>query len=524
MSENPVVLLWYRRDLRVSDHAPLLAALERGYTPVPVFVWAPEEESPWAPGGASRRWLHAALADLDAQLRGLGSRLILRAGPTEEVFEKLVRETGAKAVYWHRGYSPSVISRDTRLKSAWKAGGLDAESFAGDCLFEPHGVKNKAGGPFKVFTPYWRHCLASFAVEPPKPAPEELPAPSKWPESESLASFGLLPEIPWDAGIVKFWDMTRAGGEARMRTFLGRAAAPSAAVANGPAKFCGSSPAECHREILTSPGRGGRGATRPTMDNYEERRDIPGIDGTSRLSPYLHFGQISAREAFAAARLAGGPGESRFLAELGWREFGRHLLFHFPKTPDAPLDAGFEEFPWAESPELLAAWRGGRTGVPIVDAGMRQLWETGWMHNRVRMVVGSFLVKNLLLDWRHGAAWFWDTLVDADLAQNTMGWQWVAGCGADAAPYFRVFNPVLQGGKFDPDGDYVRRYVPELASVPAKWIHRPWEAPPEALAAAGVVLGETYPEPVIGLALSRARALSAYARRKGGRGKVLGAS
>lgn len=482
MSEKPVALIWYRRDLRVSDHAPLLAAAERGFTPVPVFVWAPDEEALWAPGEASRRWLHAALADLDEQLRKLGSRLILRAGPTAQVFQNLLRETGAKAVYWHRRYEPAVIARDSALKAAWKAAGIDAESFAGDCLFEPHAVRNKAGGPFKVFTPYWRHCLATCFVEPPRPAPAALPAPAKWPETEKLASFRLLPAIPWDAGIAKFWEMTRAGGEARIGAFFG----------------------------ISRPDAEARPA-----HHYEERRDIPGIDGTSRLSPYLHFGQISAREAFAAARLAGGPGEARFLAELGWREFGRHLLYHFPKTPTEPLDAGFEKFPWADAPELLEAWRRGRTGVPLVDAGMRQLWETGWMHNRVRMVVGSFLVKNLLLDWRHGAAWFWDTLVDADLAQNTLGWQWVAGCGADAAPYFRVFNPVLQGEKFDPDGDYVRRFVPELARVPAKWIHRPWEASPATLAAAGVVLGENYPEPVTGLALSRDRALAAYARRKG---------
>ncbi len=512
MSEKPVALIWYRRDLRVSDHAPLLAAIERGYTPVPVFVWAPGEESPWAPGGASRRWLHAALADLDDRLRQLGSRLILRAGPTAEAFQHLVRETGAKSVYWHRRYEPEVIARDTSLKAAWKASGLDVESFAGDCLFEPHTVKNKAGGPFKVFTPYWRHCLASYAVEPAKQAPGKLPAPAQWPESAPLASFGLLPEIPWDSGIAKFWEITRAGGEKRLAAFLGRAAAPSAAVANGAGEFPGPGPAESIREIITLRGHGGRGVTRSAIDDYEEHRDIPGIDGTSRLSPYLHFGQISAREAFVAARLAGGVGEARFLAELGWREFGRHLLFHFPKTPEAPLDSAFEKFPWVDAPELLEAWRRGRTGIPIIDAGMRQLWETGWMHNRVRMVAGSFLVKNLLLDWRHGAAWFMDTLVDADLAQNTMGWQWVAGCGADAAPFFRVFNPVLQGEKFDPDGDYVRRYVPELARVPMKWIHHPWDAPLHVLAASGVVLGVDYPEPVTGLALSRARALDAYAR------------
>jgi len=473
MSDKPVALVWFRRDLRASDHAPLLAALERGFVPVPVFVWAPDEEAPRAPGGASRRWLHAALQDVSATLTALGSRLIVRQGPTRETLATLIAETGAKAVYWHRVYEPAFMSRDAALKEAWRAAGLEAESFAGDCLIEPQSVKTKAGTPFKVFTPFWNHVL-TLDLPAAKPAPTALPAPAVWPGSDPVASLGLCPSIPWDTGIAAAWDMTRAGGDKRLRGFL-----------------------------------------KTTLPHYADRRDLPWDDGTSRLSPYLHFGQLSPREVRDAALKTGGPGAAKFLSEIGWREFGRHLLYHFPKTPAEPMDAGFANFPWADNPALAEAWRRGRTGVPIVDAGLRELWSTGFMHNRVRMIAGSFLVKNLLTDWRAGAAWFWDTLVDADLAQNTLGWQWIGGCGADAAPYFRVFNPVLQGGKFDADGDYVKRYVPELAGLPAKWIHRPWEAPEEVLARAGVSLGETYPEPVVGLALSRVRALDAYQRRRG---------
>ena len=473
MTEKPVALIWFRRDLRTSDHAPLLAAIGRGFVPVPVFVWAPEEEAPWRPGGATKRWLHDALEDLDARLQEAGSRLVIRMGATADVFADLIRETGASAVFWHRVYEPAFMERDAALKKTWTAAGLEAESFAGDCLLEPQAVKNKAGNPFKVFTPFWNHCL-TLEIPAAKPAPETIPAPAHWPKSETVASLGLKPAIPWDAGIAKAWDMTRAGGEKRLRDFL-----------------------------------------RTTLSHYKERRDIPSVDGTSRLSPYLHFGQLSPREVRDAASKAGGLGAAKFMAEVGWREFGRHLLFHFPHTTEKPMDAAFENFPWADAPELAEAWRRGRTGIPIVDAGLRELWETGVMHNRVRMIAGSLLVKNLLIDWRTGAAWFWDTLVDADLAQNTMGWQWIAGCGADAAPYFRVFNPVLQGEKFDPDGEYVKRYVPELAGVPAKWIHKVWDAPGEVLAKAGVRLGDTYPEPVVGLALSRNRALDAYKRRLG---------
>lgn len=474
--EKPIALIWYRLDLRVNDHAPLTAALERGFLPVPVFIWAPEEEAPWVPGAASRRWLQDALADFDARLRRLGSRLVLRSGPTEATLLALFQETGARAAYWQRRHEPAVVSRDARLETRLRALGFETEVFPGDCLFEPGSVLNKSGEPFRVFTPFWNRCLA-LPVAPPLPAPDSLPACPRGLRSEPLDSFSLRPSRPWDSGIAAAWDMTRAGAESRLRHFFDR-------LPDG---------------------------VRP-VDTYEARRDIPGEDGTSRLSPYLHFGQLSVREAYAAARLAGGAGEGRFLAELGWREFGRHLLAAFPFMPERPLDASFERFPWSGGADLIEAWRRGRTGVPLVDAGMRQLWETGWMHNRVRMVAGSFLVKNLLADWREGERWFWDTLVDADLAQNSLGWQWVAGCGADAAPYFRIFNPVLQGERFDPAGVFVRKFVPELSQVAPKWVHRPREVPGELFAPPA---GAAYPPPLVGLSLSRARALSAYARRNG---------
>lgn len=469
---RPVAIIRFADDLRLADHAPIRVALERGFAPLPLYVWAPESDGGWAPGGASRVWLHAALADLDATLRRLGSRLVIRRGDPVRETLAVAAESGAGAVYWHRRYTPAGIATDTALKSAARAAGLAAESFAGDCLHEPGRVLNRAGGPFRVFTPFWRRC-SELPVGEPFPEPDALPSPSRWPDSLASDALGLRPDRPWATALAAAWgDPTRAGAERRLARFVsGGEASPAA--------------------------------------RYEALRDIPAADGASGLSPYLRFGQLSVRETYAAvARLAPGASRDRFLAELGWREFGRHLLFHFPRTTDAPLDPVFEKFPWARDDALFRAWCRGRTGVPIVDAGMRELWTTGRMHNRVRMIAGSFLVKHLLLDWRLGARWFWDTLADADLAQNTLGWQWVAGCGADAAPYFRIFNPVTQGERFDAEGAYVRRHVPELAGVPAKFVHAPWTAP-ESMRPAG------YPEPIVSLGVGRLRALDAYARARG---------
>ena len=477
-------LVWFRYDLRLQDNPALAAALDHarraGGAVVPVYILDDAAEGPWAPGGAARWWLHHALAALDASLRALGSRLVIARGDSLSALRRLTAETGAGAVFWNRRYEPLVRARDEKIKKELVAQGLEAKSFGGSLLFEPHLIANKQGGPFQVFTPFWKHCLTR-PVESPIPfKTKSLLAPEAWPDSLSVADLALLPKIPWDTEFATLWRPGEAGAIKRLNRFV-------------------------------------RGA----MDGYRERRDIPGEDGTSRLSPYLRFGELSPRQVWAAVDAAcraegrdiTSGGAATFLSEVGWREFGYHLLYHFPHTPEQPLRPEFTRFPWAADPggKKLRAWQRGLTGYPIVDAGMRQLWRTGWMHNRVRMIVASFLVKHLRIPWNEGATWFWDTLVDADLASNTLGWQWTAGCGADAAPYFRIFAPVTQGQRFDANGDYVREFVPELAKLPAKWIHAPWEAPHDVLAAAGVSLGKTYPRPIVDHAAARAEALQAFA-------------
>ena len=471
-------LLWLRLDLRLADNSALDAAIERGGPIVPVFIWAPEEETPWAPGGASRWWLHQSLAALDARLREVGSLLIIRRGPTLDALADLVKETGAGAVVWNRRYEPTVIARDARVKEALRGDGLVAESFNAALVHEPWTVENKSRKPFQVFTPFWKHCLTKPDPAAPSPSPRSIAAPAKWPKALPLDELELQPKIPWADGLRAAWQPGEAGAMAGLSRFLAK-----------------------------------------SFDDYSAQRNRPDLTGTSRLSPHLHFGEISPRQIWhGLARMAQKRGlpvttwrGSQFLAEVGWREFSHHLLYHFPHTPAEPLRAEFRKFPWRKDAAWLKAWQRGRTGYPIVDAGLRELWTTGWMHNRVRMIVASFLVKDLLLSWEQGAAWFWDTLVDADLAQNTLGWQWTAGCGADAAPYFRVFNPVLQGEKFDPQGDYVRQWCPELTKLPDKWLHQPDKAPETILAAAGVELGRSYPEPIVSHTIARDVALEAFA-------------
>jgi deoxyribodipyrimidine photo-lyase len=475
----PATLVWFRQDLRLQDNPALHAALARGGAVVPLYVLDEAGEGRWPAGGATRWWLHRSLAALDAALRERGSRLILARGDAEKKLRDLVAATGATAVYWNRRYEPAAIARDTALKTALAAAGIEAKSFNAALLHEPHTIQNKQGRPFQVFTPYWRQCLTLPVNPPMKLLEKTLPAPSAWPRSLALDELELLPRIKWDGGLREAWEPGEAAAQKRLRRF----------VTQGLAR-------------------------------YDDERDRPAHDGTSRFSPHLHFGEIGPRQLWAAVRAVGkdsgvfppSKGAAVFLKEIGWREFAHHLLFHFPKTAEQPLREEFARFPWAADPggKKLRAWQRGRTGYPIVDAGMRQLWHTGWMHNRVRMVVASFLVKHLRLSWTHGAAWFWDTLVDADLPNNTLGWQWSAGCGADAAPYFRIFAPVLQGTKFDPEGDYVRRWVPELARLPAAAIHAPWEAEPAVLEKAGVRLGENYPRPIVDHGEARAAALAAF--------------
>ncbi|MCC7376810.1 MAG: deoxyribodipyrimidine photo-lyase [Verrucomicrobiales bacterium] len=481
-NESRPVLVWLRADLRLADQPAFQWAIRSGGPVIPVFIWAPEEEAPWQPGAASRWWLHHSLVALESSLRERGSRLILRRGASLDSLRALAKETGARAVVWNRRYEPAVIARDTKIKEALKTDGLEVESFNALLLCEPWTVHKKDGGPFQVFTPYWKACLELLNPGPAagSPAPAALPSPKTWPKSEPIEALGLLPKIPWDTGMAAAWKPGEAGAWAQVRRFT-------------------------ERPVLS----------------YGEDRNRPDHEGTSRLSPHLHFGEVSPGRIWQRAQEAATQGgvapavfrSWQFLAELGWREFAYHLLYHFPDTPERPLRRDFDGFPWRNNPVGLKAWQRGRTGVPLVDAGMRQLWTTGWMHNRVRMVVGSVLVKNLLISWQEGARWFWDTLVDADLASNTLGWQWVGGCGADAAPYFRIFNPVSQGQKFDPNGDYVRRWVPELARVPAEFIHGPDEAPPGVLARSGVTLGTEYPRPLVEHRAARIAALEAFAGR-----------
>ena len=485
-------IVWFRQDLRLADNPALEAACASAERVVPLFVDDPDVVGGASRiGAASRVWLHHSLRSLDASLRERGSRLVCRRGAALEVLRALAEESGASRVFWNRCYDPETVRRDIVIKKALAA--LTPRTFDALLLFEPWSVLKKDGTPYKVYTPYWRAAAARYDEEPEAQRP--LPAPTSVPGDEitrtlagagEVDALGLLPERDWHGPLIAHWAVGEAAASARLDAFAGSGEAVRAASGNA-----------------GTPGG-------PAVRDYDRARDIPAEAGTSRLSPHLHHGEISPRQVIARLRgerpLASlGEGEATFAKEVFWREFAYTLLHHFPDTVESPLDRRFEGFPWREDAAALAAWKRGRTGIPIVDAGMRELYATGWMHNRVRMIVASFLIKNLLLPWQQGEAWFRDCLVDADLASNTMGWQWTAGCGADAAPFFRVFNPVLQGERFDKAGDYVRRWVPELAALDAKRIHQPWTLPDAARAALD------YPEPLVELKASRQRALDAFA-------------
>ncbi len=463
----------------MQDNPALHAALARGAAVIPVFILDEDLASSWKIGGAARWWLHHSLAALDESLHQRGSRLVIARGDLEQELAKIVRSTGAAAVYWNRRYEPAGLAVDQRLEKQLGEEGIEVRTFNGSLLNEPAAIANKQGRPFQVFTPYWRHCLTLPVESPLAVSTKALPEPARWPRSLELNALDLLPRLDWADQFPAHWQPGEVGARKRLREFVAH-----------------------------------------PMSDYAVGRNMMADDGTSRLSPHLHFGEITPRQVWAEVKRVGAAagvfppnkGAGVYLSEIGWREFAHHLLFHFPHTPERPLREEFARFPWATDPQgvKLRAWQQGKTGYPIVDAAMRQLWAIGWMHNRARMVVASFLVKHLRLPWQAGAAWFWDTLVDADLANNTLGWQWSAGCGADAAPYFRIFAPVLQGEKFDPRGEYVRRWVPELAQLPDKYIHAPWTAPDADLAQAGVVLGRNYPRPIVEHVKARNDALAAF--------------
>jgi len=476
-------IVWFRRDLRLSDNPALNAAVRNADSVVPVYIHAPEEEAPWQIGAASKWWLHKSLVSLDASLRTQGSRLVIRQGPSLAQLMNLVQESDAKVVYWNRLYDPANVARDAKIKEELHAHGIDAESFKACVLYEPWEILRPDRSTFRVFTPFYKACVKSFDPEIPVGTPSCLKSPKRWPRGVTADDLKLMPKFDWASGIESAW----SPGEGSARTRLGQFVDVSVAT-------------------------------------YERNRDFPAVDGVSRLSPHLHFGEISPRQIWQTVQAFGIEQQaetkvSSYLRQLIWRDFAHSLLFHFPHTTTKPYNDKFRSFPWVETDaETIRAWTKGRTGIPLVDAGMRELWDTGWMHNRVRMIAASFLTKNAMIHWLEGARWFWDTLVDADLANNTLGWQWTAGCGADAAPYFRVFNPVRQGERFEADGDYIRCWVPELKRLPAAYIHEPWRASQSILNDANLSLGQDYPFPILDLKKTRQRALDTYRHFKNQQG------
>ncbi|MGB5353835.1 MAG: deoxyribodipyrimidine photo-lyase, partial [Woeseia sp.] len=465
-------IVWFRQDLRLADNPALAAAAESGAQILPVYVLDDDNAGEWAMGAASRWWLQQSLESLND---ALDNTLYVTRGKADAVIPELVKQFTASAVFWNRCYEPWRIARDTPLKKSLQDDDIEVRTFNGSLLFEPTAVAKQDGTPYKVFTPFWRKGCLEGSAQPRKlvAEPKSLKL-RKIPDRPAIDSLELLPDVQWYASIAKEWTPGEQGAAARLKEFL-----------------------------------------ESGITNYKEGRNRPDQQYVSRLSPHLHFGELSPHQVWAAAQPLQTKSKLKkevdhFFSELGWREFSYYLLFHWPEITRKNLQKKFNRFPWRKDQKALRRWQRGETGYPIVDAGMRELWETGYMHNRVRMIVGSFLVKNLMLHWHHGEDWFWDTLLDADLANNSASWQWIAGSGADAAPYFRVFNPVLQGNKFDPHGDYVRRFIPELAELPDKYLQSPWEAPEEALKSAGIRLGRDYPEPVVDLKASRERALEAF--------------
>ncbi len=476
------ILVWFRRDLRLTDNPAWSWAAESGRPVVPVFV-LDEAEGERPIGGASRWWLHGSLEALDRALRRQGSRLVLRRGMAGPTLAALARETGASTVVWNRLYEPAIARRDEEIEERCARTGPETRTFPASLLFEPVDIRSGSGRPYRVFTPFWRKCL-EHEFGPPVAAPPPPEAPATWPASDDLESWNLRCYQPdWAAGFRAVWQPGEESARRRLTRFLKDAAY-----------------------------------------RYDQNRDLPGIEATSRLSPHLHFGEIGPRQVAAGAEtLPPGPGRDKFLSELGWREFSHHLLAHNPEMGIRNLRPSFDRMPWRDTPADLKRWQLGQTGYPIVDAGMRELWTTGWMHNRVRMLVASFLTKHLLIHWRYGADWFWDTLVDADWANNSCGWQWTAGSGADAAPYFRIFNPVAQSRRHDAAGTYLRRWLPELRRLSDRAVHAPWLAPEAVLAKAGVRLGESYPLPMVDHATARQRALDAWRTHVQGRPAATGA-
>ncbi|WP_417495797.1 cryptochrome/photolyase family protein [Maricaulis sp.] len=474
-SATGAALVWFRRDLRLADNPALHAAIQTGRPLILVFIDQRDRTLGTAPGEAADWWLQGSLASLARDIKARGGRLTLLRGDPADLIPSLAREHGIAEAFWNRSGEPAIDDRDRSVAAALQTAGTKPHAFAGTTLINPDTLLTGSSTPYKVFGAFWRAALRDLGPRPALPAPEHLPMAAPLPTGAALEDWGLRPAKPdWATGLDAQWKPGEAGAKERLDRFLDAA-----------------------------------------LNSYADGRDRPDKPGTSMLSPHLGFGEISPRQVWHSvqARQAAGAGfqaTERFLAEIGWREFAYYLLHHFDDLRTVNFNRNFDHFSWRSDAAGLAAWQAGQTGIPMVDAGMRQLWTTGWMHNRVRMVCASFLVKHLRCDWRDGMAWFEHTLVDADRAVNAASWQWVAGSGADAAPYFRIFNPVRQGERFDPDGRYVQQWVPELAGLPVRWIHQPWKAPAGIRQAAGLKLGGDYPFPVCDLAAGRDAALAAY--------------
>lgn len=460
-----MILYWFRQDLRLADNPALFYAAQHGDV-LPLFIWDTQNQD-HPVGAASKVWLHHSLDKLNQQLEG---KLNLYHGDPQEILQDLIDRYQITQIVWHRCYEPWQIKRDTQIRSALQAKGIEVKSFIGNLLWEPWTVTKQDGSPYKVFTPYYtKGCLGAAQPQLPLPKPSQLNCIIDA-KRVSLDALHLLTGKPWEQRLCQHWQIGELGAQQRLIDFIERG-----------------------------------------LQGYQVGRDFPAQNKVSKLSPYLHFGEISVRQVWHAVSAQGDtPDIACFLKELAWREFSYYLLYHFPQLPTHNWHQKFDAFPWVNNLDFLQVWQQGKTGIPMIDAGMRELWQTGHMHNRVRMIVASFLTKNGLVDWRVGAQWFWDCLVDADLASNSASWQWVAGCGADAAPYFRIFNPILQSQKFDPDGEYIRRFVPELKELPSKYIHDPASAPVHVLQQANITLGKEYPQPIIDLRASRAHALDLY--------------
>ena len=465
-----LIIFWFRNDLRLSDNPGFSRAVAEGMV-MPIFILEEEIKSSFNMGSASRWWLHHSLKSLDQSLQ---HKLHFYRGKSLEVFKKLLKRHEIKAVYWSRSYESLALQQEQAVEQLLQQREIPFQSFNTSLLWEPSQILKKDQKSYQVFTPFYREALAqSDFIRMPLSAPRAMKLFRDRTHQDDLNSLALLPKIPWHDKLTPHWKIGERQAQARLKNFL-----------------------------------------KTNLASYQKNRDFPALAATSRLSPHLHFGEISPNQVWHATRNVASKALKKeadaFLRELAWREFSYYQLFHFPELPWKNFQSKFDRFPWRHQKKFLRAWQQGKTGYPIVDAGMRELWQTGTMHNRVRMIVASFLTKNLLIDWRDGAAWFWDCLVDADLASNSLNWQWVAGCGVDAAPYFRIFNPILQGKKFDPEGNYVRRFIPELTNLPNKFLFAPWEAPKIVLESAKIILGKTYPRPIVDLQSSRDQALQAY--------------